>query len=88
MNTWQKYVRNHTKCVDLSKLGMSGWVEELGKTEYVCCIIRWWLSTIESSNYIISSAESISVIPESPYVYIWGESENTCCIMTYQILLL
>jgi hypothetical protein len=24
MNTWQKYVRNHTKCVDLSKLGMSG----------------------------------------------------------------
>jgi len=70
MNAWQKCVRNHTNCVDLWKLGHSSRHQGLGKIECVFGIMRWCLSTPGSSKYILPVAESIAVIPVSPYVYI------------------
>jgi len=40
MNTWQECMRNHTKDVDLSKLGKRAWHKELGKIGCVFHIMR------------------------------------------------
>ena len=54
--------------------------EELGKVERQFRIRRC-LSTPGSLKYILPVAESITVIPVSPYVYIWRELDNTCYSM-------
>jgi len=68
MNAWQTYVRKHTNWVDLWHLGNRAWDIELGKTECVCCIMRWCLSNVGCPKYILPVTESISVISVSPYV--------------------
>jgi hypothetical protein len=40
MNAWEEYVRIHTNCVDLQKLGNSAYDQELGKIECVFHILR------------------------------------------------
>ena len=64
-----------------TKLGKSAWDQELGKIECVCHIMRWCQSTPGSPKYILPVAESISVIPSSPYVYRRRDLDNTCHIM-------
>jgi len=54
---------------------------KLGKIESVFRIMRWCLSTPGSPTYILPVAESISIIPVSPNVYILRDLENTCHIM-------
>jgi len=61
---------NDTYCVDLRKLSKSAWDQELGKIECVFRILRWCLSTLGYSKYILPVAESISIIPVSLYGYI------------------
>jgi len=65
MNAWQECVRNHKNCVDLWKLGKSVWDQKLGKIECGFHIMRW-LSTPGSPRYILSVAESISILHVSP----------------------
>ena len=70
MNAGPKCVRKHPDCVDLCQLSKSALVQELGKIECVFRIMRCCLSTAGSSKYILPVAESITVIPVKPYIYI------------------
>jgi len=44
---------------------MSVWKQELSKIVSVGCIMGWYLSTPESSNYVFSASESVIAIPIS-----------------------
>jgi len=63
----QESVRDYPNCVNLPKLGKSEWDQELGKVECVFLIMRWCLFTPESPKYLLPIAQSISVLPSSPY---------------------
>ena len=75
-------VMNHSKCLDLWMLRKSVWDQEVGKRDCVLHIMRWCLSTLGSPKYMRPAAESISVIPVSPYVYTQRDWENSCHITT------
>jgi len=72
-NVWiyevsQECMRNHTNCVDPSKLNKCAWAQELGIIQCLFLIMRWCLSTLQSSPiYILAGAELISISPESPF---------------------
>jgi len=61
---------NQTNWMDLWKLGKGVWDQDLGKKQCEFHIMWWCLSTPVSPKYIVAVAESVSVIPVSPYVYI------------------
>jgi len=70
MHAWEDCMRNHTNCVDLWRLGMSAWDEEQRKILCEFHIMRWYISSSWSPQYILPVTEFISVFPISLYVYI------------------
>jgi len=64
-------VRNEIECVDLWMLGKTARNQALGKIAWGFRVMRWCLSSLVSPQCLLPIAQSISVIPVSPYAPCW-----------------